>query len=265
MSFFLAGGGWRRGYGTIAALQFALVAVLWLSRRLWQGRDVTSQGGDGGQNTLSNRDALRLPHAKLALVAFVGFSVTEITAGLWSSSYLVGVEGMAPAVAARWSVAFYGGITVGRLLSGFLFIKLKNESLIRGGQVICALGALLLMLPLPASLSALGFVLLGLGTAPIFPAMLHETPPALRGSCLGGGYGPADGGGLHRGDPGPAPFWGSSLAHFPEAPALLPPGSHLHHAGGFGASGQAPGPRGRGGQLGSRNEKESRGALLAVC
>jgi len=155
MSFFLAGGGWRRGYGTIAALQFALVAVLWLSRRLWQGRDVTSQGGDGGQNTLSNRDALRLPHAKLALVAFVGFSVTEITAGLWSSSYLVGVEGMAPAVAARWSAAFYGGITVGRLLSGFLFIKLKNESLIRGGQVICALGALLLMLPLPASLSAL--------------------------------------------------------------------------------------------------------------
>ncbi|MFY9421346.1 MFS transporter [Candidatus Darwinibacter acetoxidans] len=176
MSFFLAGGGWRRGYGAIAALQFALVAVLWLSRRLWQGRDVTSQGGDGGQNTLSNRDALRLPHAKLALVAFVGFSVTEITAGLWSSSYLVGVEGMAPAVAARWSAAFYGGITVGRLLSGFLFIKLKNESLIRGGQVICALGALLLMLPLPASLSALGFVLLGLGTAPIFPAMLHETP-----------------------------------------------------------------------------------------
>lgn len=134
MSFFLAGGGWRRGYGAIAALQFALVAVLWLSRRLWQGRDVTSQGGDGGQNTLSNRDALRLPHAKLALVAFVGFSVTEITAGLWSSSYLVGVEGMAPAVAARWSAAFYGGITVGRLLSGFLFIKLKNESLIRGAR-----------------------------------------------------------------------------------------------------------------------------------
>ena len=32
------------------------------------------------------------------------------------------------------------------------------------------------MLPLPAGISALGFVLIGFGTAPIFPAMLHETP-----------------------------------------------------------------------------------------
>ena len=48
--------------------------------------------------------------------------------------------------------------------------------LIRIGQLVCVAGALLLLLPVPVMVSALGFVVIGLGTAPIFPAMLHETP-----------------------------------------------------------------------------------------
>lgn len=177
MSFFLASGrGWRPGYGVIAALQFMLVAALWASRGLWRGKDVAPESPGSSGGALSNREALRLPNVKLALVSFVCFSITEWTTGLWSSTYLVGVEGMAPAVAARWTAAFYGGITLGRLLSGFLTMRFTNEALIRGGQLVCAAGAILIMLPLPAGISALGFVLIGFGTAPIFPAMLHETP-----------------------------------------------------------------------------------------
>lgn len=37
-------------------------------------------------------------------------------------------------------------------------------------------GALLIILPLPAVFSVIGIVMIGLGTAPVFPAMLHETP-----------------------------------------------------------------------------------------
>ena len=83
---------------------------------------------------------------------------------------------MTAASAARWTASFYGGITLGRLLSGFLSIRMNNSVLIRWGQLVCVLGTLLLILPLPTSISALGFILIGLGTAPIFPAMLHETP-----------------------------------------------------------------------------------------
>ena len=177
MSFFLANGrGWRTGYGVIAGLQFALVLVLFASLRLWQGRDQAAGSKDGGSPVVSNREALGVPLVKLALVSFACFSITEATTGLWSSSYLVGVHGMAPAAAARWTASFYGGITVGRLLSGFLSMKLKNAALIRGGQLVCVAGAVLLMLPVPVQLSACGIVLIGLGTAPIFPAMLHETP-----------------------------------------------------------------------------------------
>ncbi|MNW57016.1 Major Facilitator Superfamily protein [compost metagenome] len=42
--------------------------------------------------------------------------------------------------------------------------------------MVSLLGALLLVLPLPAIFSLFGFILVGLGAAPIFPCMLHETP-----------------------------------------------------------------------------------------
>lgn len=189
MSLFLANGaGWRRGYLTIAVLQLVLVFALLVSLKLWEGRDPVQQD-EAGKGILSNGEALAIPNVKLALVSFACFSVTEMTTGLWSSSYLVGVEGFTAAAAARWTASFYGGITVGRLFSGFLSIRLSNPTLIRGGQLVCIAGALLLLLPLPTYLSALGILLIGLGTAPIFPAMLHDTPrrfgPEVSGPIMG--------------------------------------------------------------------------------
>ena len=133
MSFFLASEPWvASGYGVIAALQFMLVAALWASRGLWRGKDVAPESPGSSGGALSNREALRLPNVKLALVSFVCFSITEWTTGLWSGTYLVGVEGMAPAVAPAGRAAFIGGITLGRLLSSFLTMRFTNEALIAG-------------------------------------------------------------------------------------------------------------------------------------
>ena len=176
-AFLLQAGGWRTGYLVIAALQFALAVVLLASMKLWDGKELrSSKGTQRDSKVTTNREAFGLPNVKLALISFVFFSVTETTTGLWSSSYLVGVKGMAATTAARWTASFYAGITLGRLLSGFLSIKMKNSVLIRLGQLVCVFGAVLLILPLPVTVSALGLIVIGLGTAPIFPAMLHETP-----------------------------------------------------------------------------------------
>ena len=68
------------------------------------------------------------------------------------------------------------GITIGRLLSGFVAIKLSSPTLIRVGQGVGLCGILLLFLPLPQWRMPLGLCLIGGGCAPIFPAMLHQTP-----------------------------------------------------------------------------------------
>jgi fucose permease len=83
-------------------------------------------------------------------------------------------RGIKESTAAGWISLFYGGITLGRFINGFLTLKLNNKSLIRLGQGIIVVGAILL--PLPKVFLLTGLVLTGLGCAPIYPCMLHETP-----------------------------------------------------------------------------------------
>ena len=96
--------------------------------------------------------------------------------GLWGSSFMVKARDLSLDRAAFWMSFYYGGITAGRFLSGFISLYLNNKQLIRTGIVISIVGIALLVLPLPAFLTGAAFVLAGLGLAPVFPAMLHETP-----------------------------------------------------------------------------------------
>ncbi len=184
--FLLQQGGWRKGYVTIAIIQFAVTLLLFVTLPLWKkGEKIIVATDTPKQKTLSNREVLKIPNVKLALVSFVFFCATELTTGLWSSSYLVSTKGLSPSLAARWAAYFYAGITVGRFLSGFLSIKVKSHTLIRSGQLLCVLGAITLMLPLPTYFSMVGIILLGLGTSPIYPSMLHETPNRFGASVSG--------------------------------------------------------------------------------
>lgn len=48
--------------------------------------------------------------------------------------------------------------------------------MIRLGQGIILLGVLALFLPLGSTISLIGFILIGLGCAPIYPCIIHSTP-----------------------------------------------------------------------------------------
>jgi len=178
MAFTLAhGDGWRAGYLTIAIIQATLVLGLLLSLRLWKRVAPNTRAAAHDESAVrGNRQALRIPLVKLALVSFVFFSATEAATGLWTSSYLTAKFDFSGAEAAKATSFFYGAITVGRFLSGFLSIRFRSHELIRTGQIVCVLGVGLLLLPLPPIAALAGIILLGLGTAPIFPSMLHETP-----------------------------------------------------------------------------------------
>ncbi|NQX46314.1 MFS transporter [Paenibacillus tritici] len=186
MSRYIANGeSWRTGYFAVSMIQFALVVLLFFSLPLWKkaGKSSSTQAaetlaevdsGPGAAPAAGN--VLRIKGVKLAMITFLFYCGVEATVGLWGSSYLVNVKGIAPATAAGWVSLYYGGITAGRLITGFITFRFSNRTLIRGGLVISMAGALLLALPLPAVFSLVAFILIGLGSAPIFPCMLHETP-----------------------------------------------------------------------------------------
>ena len=166
---------WGKGYFAIAMIQLCLIFVLFVTLPLWNKIE-NKKDEIGEEKSTDNTSALKIPGVKLALVSFVFYCATESTAGLWGSSYLVKYKGLPAGEAAKWIALFYAGITLGRLLTGFLTMKLNNRILIRVGQVICIIGVICLLLPLPIYFSMVGLILVGLGCAPIFPCMLHETP-----------------------------------------------------------------------------------------
>ena len=167
---------WRKGYFTIAMIQLSLVFILFITLPFWKKIGKKQDKIEEEDKGIKKTKVLRIPGVKLVLVSFVFYCATESTAGLWGSSYLVNYKGLPASQAARWISLFYGSITIGRLLSGFLTMKINNKILIRLGQVICIIGAICLLLPLPIYFSMIGLILLGLGCAPIYPCMLHETP-----------------------------------------------------------------------------------------
>lgn len=177
---------WRSGYLAIAGLQFVLVVILFFTLPLWNkvagnnneiaAREQENTNSGLNEANSKNQKPLQIRGVKLALLAFLFYCGAEATMGLWGSSFLVNVKGLSVEVAAKWVSLYYAGITIGRLITGFITLKISNRTLIRMGQLIALVGAVLLFLPLPSTFSLVGFIMVGLGLAPIFPCMLHETP-----------------------------------------------------------------------------------------
>lgn len=177
MSFYLLKeNGWRSGYATIGIIQAILVVGLFLSLPLWRKFEDSNEEEKESSTPINVGALLKLPGAKPTLIAFLCYCGIELTTGLWASSFLVFDSGLSAGVSAKWVSLYYLGITVGRFLAGFLSMKLNNKQMIRLGQLICLLGVVLLMIHFSNNFKLVGLILIGLGCAPIYPAMLHETP-----------------------------------------------------------------------------------------
>ena len=176
-AFLVRQGGWKLGYGTIGIMQAVLVVILFSTLPLWKKAKGSDEHADEhARNSHSLFSAIKAPGIKSAMFVFFAYCAVEVTTGLWGSSYLVSVKGLSPETAAQWIALYYFGITAGRFISGFISMKLSNTSMIRMGLVITGAGLIVLLLPLGNAALQVGFVMIGLGCAPIFPSMLHETP-----------------------------------------------------------------------------------------
>jgi len=175
MSLYLAGkGGWKLGYWTVGGIQALLVAGLFAALPLWRKAESGCNGESGAEKT-PIFTAIKTRGVKSAMLCFFAYCALESATGLWGSSYLVGVRGLSPDVAAQWVSLFYIGITAGRFIAGFISFKLSNILMIRLGAALL-LGGLLAVLILGNDTVQIGFAMIGLGCAPIFPGMIHETP-----------------------------------------------------------------------------------------
>ncbi|WP_454301673.1 MFS transporter [Salana multivorans] len=187
MSYAITSGlGWSGAYRTVGIIQLVLTIALFVSLPLWgkvhakpgvvaADEEANDDGGHRGHVPLAT--ALRIPGVVMILAAFFAYCALETTSMLWAATYLVTDRGVDAATAAAFASLYILGITAGRFAAGFFADRVGDRALIRGGFAVVGLGAVMIMLPLPTDVIALaGLVVAGLGSAPIYPAIIHSTP-----------------------------------------------------------------------------------------
>jgi fucose permease len=196
------GVGWRGGYLWLACAQAAVALILLVSLPLWNRNEkrvaAETEAHDETVGTLSSRSGA----AWLSVAIYVLYSAGEMGAGLWANTVLIDSRHVDAETAGFWVAAYFAAIMGGRLLVGIVVNKLGNRKLITWGLAVALVGIALFFVPaLPGLasfnlLALVGLVLTGLGFAPVFPCLMHETPrrftaeaaPVVIGRQVGGAY-----------------------------------------------------------------------------
>lgn len=166
---------WNDGYRWTAYLQMGILTVCILSLPLWKSSEGETQETE---ETAGIKEALKAPGVMLTLIAFFAYCAGEATCFLWTSSYFAGTkQGMSGELIASFGSLIFGGLMLGRLLSGFISNRLGDRLLIRIGIAIEFAGILLISLPFEGYVpAAVGFLIAGTGMGPVYPAIQHMAP-----------------------------------------------------------------------------------------
>ena len=176
MALALSKSRWNEGYRWTAYIQMGILLVCILSLPLWKKNEGSADSEEEAGAGI--REALKVPGVILTLIAFYAYCSGEATCFLWTSSYFAGVkEGLSDGLIASFGSLIFGGLMLGRLISGFVSNKLGDRLLIRIGITIELIGIVLVMLPIRHYLpAAIGFVVIGTGMGPVYPAIQHMAP-----------------------------------------------------------------------------------------
>ena len=174
MGYALTASTWNNGYRIVGFIQLAIGVLLLATLPVWK---VNKKETTQEQKSVGLLGALKIKGVPFLLIGFFAYCAAEATAMQWASTYFAEVKGVSAERAATFASLFYIGITVGRFIGGFLTDKLGDRKMIVVGTCILACGIGLLFLPVPSyAVAFAGFIVIGLGCAPIYPCIIHSTP-----------------------------------------------------------------------------------------
>ena len=167
---------WNEGYSWTSYIQVFILFVCIISLPLWKtnGKEEEEDHSD----SVGIKEALKVPAVIFTLIAFYAYCAGEATCFLWTPSYFAGTKsGLSAETIASFGSLIFGGLMLGRLISGFISNKLGDRRLIRIGIFVELLGIIMVFLPVENYMvAAVGFVIIGTGMGPVYPAIQHMAP-----------------------------------------------------------------------------------------
>ena len=167
---------WNEGYSWTSYIHMFILFVCIISLPLWKtnGKEEEEDHSD----SVGIKEALKVPAVIFTLIAFYAYCAGEATCFLWTPSYFAGTKsGLSAETIASFGSLIFGGLMLGRLISGFISNKLGDRRLIRIGIFVELLGIIMVFLPVENYMeAAAGFVVIGTGMGPVYPAIQHMAP-----------------------------------------------------------------------------------------
>lgn len=170
-------GSWRMGYGMISIIQLLLATILCMSlvKGVWNVKHKTTQ--DDNENANTDHQGLSSKTMQfMAVFQFFLYTGIEFSISAWISSVLIESRGVPMEIAGYVVTVYYFSIMIGRFFSGFIVDKIGNMNMIRGGLILAISGCAITNFFNNNIIIFLGIAIFGLGLAPLYPCLMHETP-----------------------------------------------------------------------------------------
>ena len=171
------GASWRWAYLAVMVIQGLLTVLFAVTARQW-----TNAAADSGATAIvtTPQSAPARPRWRPQPQAVVGLLVVavevglESAVGLWAFVFLFDAMAFKAATAGVVVSGFWAAIVVGRILLGAVAQRVGTWRVLVAVSTMAVLAAAL-MVPRQPVLAAVGVVLLGLATAPIYPLLVLTT------------------------------------------------------------------------------------------
>ena len=169
---------WALGYQLVFLIQIIITLFAIFAIPLWN--KVANKSNPLEQSiapkTLSYKQMAKIPTVRAVWILLFTSVALEFTCGIWSCTYLVNVENMSEALSAKMLTLYYVGMTIGRLIAGFICEKFGHMRTVFVGYCVVAVAIFLLFLPIPPIVKGLSLFLIGFGNGPTFPTVTCLAP-----------------------------------------------------------------------------------------
>lgn len=164
---------WRWGYAVVAAVQVALAILFLLTLSLWNDHSLNDDSGKVEKIQGKVQYDLRFWCCPAMFFLYCGI---EASLGLWGFPFLTDCRSFSMETAGYAVAGYWGMLTAGRFILGFIANRLGNLRQIRYSMISGILAGCLLLIPGIPLLGIFALGLAGFSLASFYPAMMHAAP-----------------------------------------------------------------------------------------
>lgn len=163
---------WYHSYLLVGFIQLFLAAIFLLTIKYWK----ISSSEEDISPKVSNTSALKKPLVWVSIILFFLYTGLEIGVGQWIYTLLTQSRSIAVEQAGFWTGIYWGSLTVGRIIFGFVLTKVKVHHVVVGALTGVVMGTLLLLSNQHTFITLAGIIVIGFSNAPVFPCLISMTP-----------------------------------------------------------------------------------------